>query len=132
MTQARGADRGARYRAFIDRHEVVWEVAFAVLAIVFVALAFVPVDAGSRGESVVETVEWIITGIFVLEFGSRLFVASDRGGYLREHWVDLISLVPPARWLRPFRLLRLLRLSVRSSVSVERWSRSTDWPVIVG
>jgi voltage-gated potassium channel len=110
IVASRGGAVGARYRAFIDRHEIAWELAFAGLAVAFVALAFVPIDAGSTGESVVETVEWIITGIFMLEFGSRLFVSPDRRGYLRRHWVDLISLVPPARWLRPFRLLRLLRL----------------------
>jgi voltage-gated potassium channel len=99
------------------------------LAIVFVALAYVPVEAGGLAESAIETAEWVITGIFVLEFGSRLFVAPDRIGYLRGHWVDLISLVPPARWLRPFRLLRLLRLLRafagvgRAFVLVERLAR---------
>src|SRR6266545_567888 len=119
----------AQYREFIKRHEIAWELAFAVLAVVFVALAFVPVEAGSRAEWAVQMAEWVITGIFVLEFGSRLFVAPDRGGYLRGHWVDLISLVPPARWLRPFRLLRLLRLLRafagvgRALVLVERLAR---------
>jgi len=106
----RGANVGAHYRAFIQRHEIAWELAFAGLAIVFVALAYVPVEAGGLAESVIESAEWVITGVFVVEFGSRIFVAPDRGAYLRGHWVDLISLVPPTRWLRPFRLLRLLRL----------------------
>jgi voltage-gated potassium channel len=115
----RGANVGAHYRAFIQRHEIAWELAFAGLAIVFVALAYVPVEAGGLAESVIETAEWVITGMFALEFGSRLFVAPNRGGYLRGHWVDLISLVPPARWLRPFRLLRLLRL-IRAFAGVGR------------
>jgi voltage-gated potassium channel len=115
----RGGTFGGRYRAFINLHEIAWELAFAALAVTFVTLAFVPVDAGSRVESLVELAEWVITGMFVLEFGSRLFVAPDRGGYLRGHWVDLIGLVPPARWLRPFRLLRLLRL-VRAFAGVGR------------
>ena len=37
-----------RYRAFVARHEVAWELLFAGLAVVFVALAFVPVVPGSR------------------------------------------------------------------------------------
>jgi len=115
----RSAEVGARYRAFIQRHEIAWELSFAGLAIVFVALAYVPVEAGGVGESAIETIEWVITGIFVLEFGSRIFVAPDRMGYLRGHWVDLIGLVPPARWLRPFRLLRLLRL-IRAFAGVGR------------
>jgi voltage-gated potassium channel len=102
--------RQARYRSFVERHEIAWELTFAALAIVFVALAYVPVEPASSGEAALEAVEWLITGVFALEFFSRLTVAVDRRTYLRAHWVDLISLVPPARWLRPFRLLRLLRL----------------------
>jgi voltage-gated potassium channel len=123
------ASLGDRYRAFVDRHEIAWELAFAALAILFVALAFVPVDPESQGEQAVEAVEWLITGLFALEFGSRLIVARDRRSYVRGHWIDLISLIPPARWLRPFRLLRLLRLirafagAGRALVRVDRMAR---------
>jgi voltage-gated potassium channel len=123
------ASFGDRYRAFVDRHEIAWELAFAALAILFVALAFVPVDPESQGEKAIEAVEWLITGLFALEFGSRLIVARDRRSYVRGHWIDLISLIPPARWLRPFRLLRLLRLirafagAGRALVRVDRMAR---------
>jgi voltage-gated potassium channel len=123
------ASFGDRYRAFVDRHEIAWELAFAALAILFVALAFVPVDPESQGEQGVEAVEWLITGLFALEFGSRLIVARDRRSYVRGHWIDMISLIPPARWLRPFRLLRLLRLirafagAGRALVRVDRMAR---------
>jgi voltage-gated potassium channel len=96
--------------AFVARHEVAWELAFAALAAVFVSLAFIPVELGSSGEATIVLVEWSITGVFVAEFGTRLWATADRRGYLRGHWIDLVSLVPPARWFRPFRLLRLLRL----------------------
>jgi hypothetical protein len=49
--------------------------------------------------------------VFVLEFGSRLWAAIDRQQYIRGHWIDLLTLLPPLRGLRPLRLLRLLRLS---------------------
>jgi hypothetical protein len=32
-----------RYRLFVARHEVAWELLFAALAVLFVALAFAPV-----------------------------------------------------------------------------------------
>lgn len=99
-----------RYLAFIDRHEVAWELFFAALAVVFVALAFVPVVPGSGEEASLEALEWVITGIFAIEYGTRLWASYDRRAYARRHWIDLISLIPPTRWLRPFRLLRLLRL----------------------
>jgi voltage-gated potassium channel len=109
----------ARYRAFVDRHEVAWELSFAALAVVFVALAFVPLGPGGLDESAVFAVEWLITIAFVLEFGSRLWAAQSRPAYLRGHWVDLISCIPPVRWFRFFRLLRLLRL-VRAFAGVGR------------
>ena len=105
--------------ALADGHEAAWELGFAALAVVFVALAFVPVEPGSTDERLVESVEWLITGAFVLEFGTRLWAAADRRRYLLGHWIDLVSLVPPARWFRPFRLLRLLRL-VRAFAGVGR------------
>jgi voltage-gated potassium channel len=113
-----GLIRG-RYRAFVDRHEVAWELGFAALAVFFVALAFVPFDEGSQTEVVIYALEWFITGIFIAEFVSRLWAAESRQGYVRGHWIDLISCIPPTRWLRPFRLLRLLRL-VRAFAGVGR------------
>lgn len=100
----------ARYRDFVDRHEVAWELSFAGLAVVFVALAFVPAAPGSNEERSLEAIEWVITVLFAIEFASRLWAAESRPAYVRGHAIDLVSLVPPARWLRPFRLLRLLRL----------------------
>jgi len=104
----RSSDVRARFRAFIDRHEVAWELSFAALAVLFVALAFVPI--APEQEASINALEWVITGAFAAEFASRLWAAASRAAYLRGHWIDLISLIPPARWLRPFRLLRLLRL----------------------
>lgn len=63
--------------------------------------------------------EWVITGIFAVEFFTRLWAAMDRRAHLRSHAVDLISVIPPTRWLRPFRLLRLLRL-VRTFAGISR------------
>lgn len=105
------------FNAFVARHEVAWELSFAALAVFFVALAFIPLSPDQEGG--VAILEWAITGAFALEFTSRLWAAESRRGYIRGHWIDLISLVPPARWLRPFRLLRLLRL-VRAFAGVGR------------
>ena len=114
-----------RYRSFIQRHEIAWELFFAALAVLFVGMAFIPVAPGSSEEATLETLEWIITGVFILEFGSRLWAAPSRSAYVRAHIVDLISCIPPARWLRWFRLLRLLRL-VRAFAGVGRAVTSID------
>jgi len=52
-------------------------------------------------------------------FTSRLWAAESRQKYLRGHWIDLISCIPPVRWFRFFRLFRLLRL-VRAFAGVGR------------
>lgn len=121
----RRMDARQRYTAFVARHEVAWELAFAALAVVFVALAFVPAAPGSAEENAIYALEWVITGIFVAEFSSRLWASPNRTAYVRGHWIDLISCIPPARWLRWFRLLRLLRL-VRAFAGVGRALTSVD------
>ena len=108
-----------RYRAFVERHEIAWELSFAALAVLFVGLAFIPVTPASGQEATLYAVEWLITGIFIAEFCSRLWAAASRRGYVRGHWIDLVSCIPPARALRWFRLLRLLRL-VRAFAGVGR------------
>ena len=120
-----GDDVRHRYNAFVARHEVAWELFFAGLAVLFVALAFVPIPVGSSTEATVLALEWTITGIFIAEFASRLWAAESRRAYVRGHWIDLISCIPPVRWFRFFRLLRLLRL-LRAFAGVGRALTSLD------
>ncbi len=119
MTAPRPSSIRARYTGFVERHEVAWELAFAALAVVFVALAFVPAEPGSATESTLYALDWLITGVFIAEFTSRLWAAASRRAYLRGHWIDLVSCIPPARPARVFRLARLLRL-VRAFAGVGR------------
>lgn len=126
MNDARPAVRVPRSRqglkddinAFIERHEVAWELGFGALAIVFVSLGFIEPTNQAQLDSLF-TLEWIITGIYAVEFFGRLWAAPSRQGYVRGHAIDLVSVIPPARLLRPFRLLRLLRL-VRTFAGVSR------------
>jgi voltage-gated potassium channel len=98
------------FNAFIERHEVAWELAMGSLALVWVALGFLIDEVGSGVRSDLEALELGLTGVFVVEFTSRLLAAHDRRQYLRGHWIDAVALVPPVRVLRFLRLLRLLRL----------------------
>lgn len=99
-----------RYNTFIERHEVAWELTMGALALIWVALGFLIDEIGGGVRSDLELAEVALTGLFVVEFGSRLIAAHDRGQYLRGHWIDAIALAPPIRALRVLRLLRLLRL----------------------
>lgn len=102
-----------RYNVFVERHEVAWELTMGALALIWVALGFLIDEIGSGVRADLELAELALTGIFILEFSSRLLAAHDRAQYVRGHWIDALALVPPIRALRVLRLLRLLRL-VRS------------------
>jgi voltage-gated potassium channel len=115
----RRVSRRDAFNAWFSRHEIAWELAMAALAIAYVALGFIVDDlpAGDRPE--LEAAELILTGVFALEFGSRILVARSRLDYFRGHWIDVIALAPPIRVFRVLRLLRLLRL-VRAFAGIYR------------
>jgi voltage-gated potassium channel len=110
ILDARPASPRDAFNGWFVTHEVAWELVMAALAVVYVALGFV-VDQVPAGDSPeIAAAELILTGIFVLEFGSRILAARSRLGYLHGHWIDIIALAPPIRGARVLRLLRLLRL----------------------
>src|ERR1035437_9830749 len=107
------------FNGWFVTHEVAWELAMAALAVLYVALGFA-VDEVAGGESPeIAAAELVLTGLFVLEFGSRILAARSRLAYLRGHWIDIVALAPPIRIARPLRLLRLLRL-VRAFAGIYR------------
>jgi voltage-gated potassium channel len=106
-----------RYLAFIDRHDIAWELGMALLAIVFVAVGFMGDDPGAS--SAYGLIETALTLVFVAEFGTRFAASYSRTGYLKGHWIDLVALVPVAREVRILRLLRLLRM-VRAFAGIYR------------
>jgi voltage-gated potassium channel len=108
-----------RFNAFVERHDVAWELVMAFLAILFVAVGLAIDDAGTDVRPALEVLELGLTAIFALEFVTRLGFSRDRKAYLRGHWIDFIALAPPLRGARPLRLLRLLRL-VRAFAAVYR------------
>lgn len=110
-----------RYTAFIDRHDVAWELTFAALAVVYVVLAFTADEAPPDVQPTLFAIDAAITVVFAIEFGTRIAASRDRRAYLRGHWIDLFALIPVGaiRGLRVARLLRLLRL-VRAFAGVNR------------
>src|SRR5207244_5076836 len=109
-----------QFNRFVERHGVAWELAMALLAIVYVAVGFALDDPALQPmASTLETAELILTVVFLIEFTSRLGAATNRMTYLRRHWISVIALTPAARTLRILRLLRLLRL-IRTFAGVYR------------
>ena len=108
-----------RYLSFIARHDLLWEVAMAFLALVYVAVGFAGEAPAPQYQNLLTAAEIALTMVFVLEFASRLAASHDRGKYIRGHWIDAVALLPVARGLRIFRLIRLLRL-VRAFAGLHR------------
>jgi voltage-gated potassium channel len=108
-----------RFNAFVARHEVVWELVMAALAIAYVGIGFAGDAATGSARSYFELVDLVLTIIFIAEFAARFTATFDRPAYLRGHWIDLFALIPVARGIRVLRLLRLLRL-VRAFAGVYR------------
>jgi voltage-gated potassium channel len=106
-----------RYLAFIDRHDIAWELAMAALAVAYLVVGFAGDE--TNPSPIVGPLETALTALFAVEFASRFLASYDRAAYLRGHWIDLVALIPVARGLRVFRLLRLLRL-VRAFAGVYR------------
>ncbi|MEZ4664808.1 MAG: ion transporter [Caldilineaceae bacterium] len=58
--------------------------------------------------------DWLFSAIFLVDFGVTLAGADDRKAYLKWGWVDLLGSLPALPWLRPFRLVRVVRILQRA------------------
>lgn len=108
MADAVGAlGRRGRLTAFVGQHALAWELTMGALTVVYAALAFMD-DQAIQGapQAVVVT----LSAVFLLEFAGRCADAPSRLGYLRGHWLDLVTCIPAAGPLRALRLVRLLGL----------------------
>ena len=81
----------------------------AGLAMISVAIGL---GASQLGEpDALVAMEWVLTGVFSVEYGIRLWAAPSRAKYFKSALLDLISILPPVRGARLLRLLRLLRVA---------------------
>jgi voltage-gated potassium channel len=75
----------------------------------FVWVALVALSYLHRVNRILEVLSYAIWAIFALDFVVKLLVAPDKVGFLKAHWLAVISLVLPAfRMFAIFRALRLL------------------------
>ncbi len=86
----------------------------AVVALILVSVALVVLHLllphDDPWQHPLETVQGVITLVFVVEIGTKLYVAPDRLRFLAQYWVDILAIVPWAQSLRVLRILRLLRV----------------------
>jgi voltage-gated potassium channel len=105
----------------LDELEGWLEKPMLALAFVWLALLVVELAYGlPRSLEVVGTVIWML---FILDFALRLWLAPERGAYLRRNWLTAVSLVLPA--LRIVRVLAVLRFAraARAVQGVARGAR---------
>lgn len=89
---------------FFVRYDIAWEAFMGILVVVWLLLG---TDPQARfGTQVADA----ITVIFALEFAVRFLAAFEHRAYFRDHWIDVVTLLPMLRGFRLLRLLRLLRL----------------------
>lgn len=96
-----------------ERIERASRLPMVLLSIVFLFAVAVPelVPVEPDVEEMLEAVNWLIWAIFAFELGLMTYLASDRWGYLRRHWVDVLTVLVP--FLRPMRMLRIVVVSMR-------------------
>ena len=82
------------------------ETPMLLLSFVWLGLFVVELTWGLT--PVLDTIGVVVWGIFILEFGFRLFLAPRKVAYLKANWITAISLFLPA--LRTLRFVRVMRV----------------------
>jgi voltage-gated potassium channel len=110
----------------LENLDAVLDRPLTVLSLVWLGLLLAEFITGLGWE--LQALTLVLWGLFILDYLLELWIAPDRLGYLRSHWIGAIALVLPALRLlaifRAFRALRSLRL-VRT-VSLGRTVTSTN------
>ncbi|MFH0518883.1 potassium channel family protein [Streptomyces sp. M41] len=79
------------------------------LALAFAVAYAVPIVRPDASKDVVAAclaVEWVVWGVFALDYAVRLLLAERRLEFVRTHWLDLCAVLLPL--IQPLRLLRLV------------------------
>jgi voltage-gated potassium channel len=93
-------------RAFL----LTWDITMVVLALASLVMVVQYDQADDRGKRLLELADYILVGLFALDFAWDLHRAGDRRRFLRRNWWAVLGMVPLA-WtnLDYLRLLRLTR-----------------------
>lgn len=100
----------------------IWvEIGIGCLVIFSVGLTIYEVVVDSAGAiekvdglrerlQLVETINEVVTWIFIVELSLRFVCAASKRQFFFEFWLDILAVVPTFRAFRAFRAMRLLRL----------------------
>lgn len=94
---------------FLQQVEDILDVPVLVLGFVWLVLLIVELIWGLS--PLLETLVYIIWGVFIVDFLVRLVLAPHRGKYLKQNWLTVLSLLLPAlRVVRVARVVQLVRV----------------------
>lgn len=81
-----------------------------VLSLAIVPLLVIPLvaDLSASAERTFFALDWLLWGLFAVEYGIRLYLAPQKGSFVRQNVIDLVVVVVP--FLRPLRVARSARM----------------------
>jgi voltage-gated potassium channel len=110
-TTQEAPDRYERFAQAVD-------VPMMVLTVLWLPVLVIPLVTPMHGAvaSTMDFVDYTVWALFTLEYGIKLWLATERRHFVKTHLLDLVIVVVP--FLRPLRLLRLVRVLQLSRVGV--------------
>ena len=110
MTQPNFADKTSQREALLLRIERMTELplvllAFAMIPLLAAAASFLW-DLSPEGEYVVFILDSFVWAVFAADLVVKIAIATDRWGYIRRHWLDVLIVLIP--FIRPLRILRII------------------------
>ena len=86
----------------------IYNILIVIFCILSIALAVIDLQ---RGLSPVEKrLDWIIYGLFVVDYIVRLALSGEKRTFVRESVFDLLAIIPYSSLFRAFRLIRFFRV----------------------
>ena len=108
MTQPNFADKTSQREALLLRIERMTELPLVLLAFAMIPLLAASFlwDLSPEGEYVVFILDSFVWAVFAADLVVKIAIATDRWGYIRRHWLDVLIVVIP--FIRPLRILRII------------------------
>lgn len=100
-----------RARVAATQATTAYQLVFGALALLAVVLLILPETRAA------EAVNLVVWAVFVVDYAAALWVAPEKGRFVRGHLLELVAILPvdflrAARALRVVRLVRVLRLGI--------------------
>jgi voltage-gated potassium channel len=96
-------------RSRLQRFEIRTAIPLLVLSLAIIPLLIAPVifELSKTAETMLLAADWTIWGVFVVEYGIRLYLAEAKSKFVRKNKLDLVVILLP--FLRPLRVVRSAR-----------------------